>query len=467
MTGVRSAAVHLGEVLIGTGVIDAGQLAAALRQQVIYGGRLGTNLIELGYCDFDAIAHGLARLHGVPAALNKHLKRLDPRLRNLIPPELAMHHGCFPVALTAGGDGQHHLVVCFRNPQAAQSVREIERIAKLPVVVSVTPEIAIYRWLSSIYGLPCPQRFAVPAPKSPLPSPRDSGEFDVVDPDAIDIDLDEAVEELPPTFQLVDLDDSAVSKDLSHYVARRNSRAVLPTAPKYTSANASLAITAPPAPEPPAPEPAAPAAPPPETPPVKIAAPPTSPAPAPMTAAAVATAPSEPSLSLAEASAAIDTAGDRDEVATAITGYLRGAFGAGIVLVVRDELALGLTGVGGTFSAETVETIVVPLSVPTVFRTAFNSRSPYRGPVPGGLHPVQDRFLKNFGADDTAPEVMVVPILIRDRVVCLVYAQRPDDRALDNVACDGLRQLCNLAEGAFLRLIHESKRAKRPTGARI
>ena len=113
-------ALRLGQVLVHSGVIDAEQLQAALRQQVVYGARLGTNLIELGYATADQIAHGLAKLHRVPAALTRHLERHDPAVLQRISPQLAAASAAFPIAYSMAGG--RRLVACMRDPTDREAV---------------------------------------------------------------------------------------------------------------------------------------------------------------------------------------------------------------------------------------------------------------------------------------------------------------------------------------------------------
>jgi hypothetical protein len=58
--------VRLGELLLGERRIRPEQLAEALESQVVYGGRLGTNLVELGVLSEQALAEALGRLHRMP-----------------------------------------------------------------------------------------------------------------------------------------------------------------------------------------------------------------------------------------------------------------------------------------------------------------------------------------------------------------------------------------------------------------
>jgi hypothetical protein len=60
---------------------------------VLYGGRLGTSLYELGYVTEERLVDALSRAHGVPAA---DLKALPPDASALIPKRLAQRFKVFP-----------------------------------------------------------------------------------------------------------------------------------------------------------------------------------------------------------------------------------------------------------------------------------------------------------------------------------------------------------------------------------
>src|SRR5215468_8197047 len=72
--------VKLGTLLLRNAAIGLTQLEAALRNQVLYGGRLGTNLVELGYIDLELLSAYLAELSGLPIATPTLLDQADPRL---------------------------------------------------------------------------------------------------------------------------------------------------------------------------------------------------------------------------------------------------------------------------------------------------------------------------------------------------------------------------------------------------
>jgi hypothetical protein len=78
------------------GVVTERQLQEAIQHQVLYGGRLGTNLYELGYVTEDRLKEALSRAHGVPAA---DLQKLPVDAHALLPKKLAARHKVFPLEL--------------------------------------------------------------------------------------------------------------------------------------------------------------------------------------------------------------------------------------------------------------------------------------------------------------------------------------------------------------------------------
>src|SRR5512136_1122139 len=94
MAGARRSALPiLGRILRDRGVITDRQLQEAIQHQVLYGGRLGTSLHELGYITEERLVDALSRAHGVPAA---DLRTLQPEAVELIPKRLAQRFKVFP-----------------------------------------------------------------------------------------------------------------------------------------------------------------------------------------------------------------------------------------------------------------------------------------------------------------------------------------------------------------------------------
>ncbi len=460
--------MRLGKLLIHSGVIDTARLDTALRQQVVYGGRLGTNLIELGYATVDDIGHALARLHHVPAALERHLDRHDPAVLDLIPDELAAAHTAFPIAFSMA-EGKR-LVLCMRDPADSKALAAIAAAARLEVVACVAPELAVYYWLERCYRIARSRRFAhaTPGQSSPIPGSM-SGSHPIVDGDdsidvEFDFDIETAERSMPEEMQLVDLDHSDVERDHSQYnVDTRGLSSILDLAisatvdpPQSATKNGTAAAPAPAPPTPATPTPTTPTptTPAPTTPTLTAPAPPP-PAPQPP---AMPPAPAAPTMSSAQAIAAITEAEHREEVSDAVIAFMRGIFAGGLILLVKDDLALGYRGFGGVFDESSVESIVIPLALPSFFKTVVDSGDEFVGEPPEDSHAIQERFFKLFPLADTPAMVAVIPVLIRKRMVCMYYVHEHEGDIMSAASVAELKAVATSAAQTFVRLIRGAKR---------
>src|SRR5438046_183904 len=94
---------RIGELLIASSLIDGDQLERALRAQVMWGGRLGTNLVELRLVDLDNLARMLGQQHAMPAALERHFDAADRALQQRLDPGLADVWSVVPLVHLDGG----------------------------------------------------------------------------------------------------------------------------------------------------------------------------------------------------------------------------------------------------------------------------------------------------------------------------------------------------------------------------
>ncbi len=407
--------MRLGELLVHTGAITGDQRDAAIRQQVVYGARLGTNLIELGYASPDAVAHALARLLHVPASLERHFEQHDPQVMELIPRELATSCQAFPIAYAETRVGRR-LVCCLRNPTDNRAVQALTEVAPLPLIACVAPELVLFYWLERGYGIRRQSRYRSAHVGTAEPLPREqsdrmpaAAQAEALDEHSIDIDIDVDDEiDMPASLQLVDLDHSDVERDFSHYNAPQNAN---------RESLLDLAVAA---------------------------------------AAAVEVA-DAPKLSAEQAVLAVRNAPTRVEIADAIVAYLRGRFGAGLMVIAKEGMALGHRGCGGNFDDDSVETILIPLSAPSMFRVAFEAKRVCKGPPPSSGKAIQDRFFKLFPGDAPS-EVVVMPVVLKDRVVCMIYAHDAAGDSIEAAAVVELETLAREMVAAYTRLIKRAKR---------
>src|SRR5580765_2406076 len=110
---------RLGELLVAAGLLAVEQVEQALRAQVMWGGRLGTNLVELHYLELDPLSVALGRQHQLPAALARHFEKADPQLQRLLSADFAERFSCVPL-LRMGPEG--HVVIASLAPLATRQL---------------------------------------------------------------------------------------------------------------------------------------------------------------------------------------------------------------------------------------------------------------------------------------------------------------------------------------------------------
>src|SRR5689334_12601613 len=113
-------ALKLGELLVRKGMVTETQLAEGLRAQQLFGGRLGTNLVELGYLTEHALAQFLSEQTGLPAIGAADLENIPPTVTKAIPREVVVRHKIIPLSLH-----QRRLRVAMADPTDIKAVDEV------------------------------------------------------------------------------------------------------------------------------------------------------------------------------------------------------------------------------------------------------------------------------------------------------------------------------------------------------
>ena len=135
----------LGEILLQTGLITPAQLAQALAQQKVEGGRLGAILIKLGCLTEQQVVQALGEKFRLPYIdLDRHA--IDAALLQLIPAEIAQKHLVFPVAKTGTT-----LTLAMADPVSAFAVEDIRFMTGLKVELVVATESGVRRAIDRFY----------------------------------------------------------------------------------------------------------------------------------------------------------------------------------------------------------------------------------------------------------------------------------------------------------------------------
>lgn len=141
-------AVKIGDMLVQAGVLTNEQLEEALKYQVIYGGKIGTNLIELGYIDESTIASFLSKKLGIPYVDFSSLADLSDDIIHLLPKSIVEKYRVVPVSLE-----KNRLTMAMSDPTDLNAIDEIAFMTNYSIKPVVTPEVDIVRALEKYYGI--------------------------------------------------------------------------------------------------------------------------------------------------------------------------------------------------------------------------------------------------------------------------------------------------------------------------
>lgn len=139
-------AITLLEMLLKAGLLTPGQCDEALQNRVFFGGRIGTNLIELGFIHEEDLARFLSRKLAVPYVDPKELLNLPPRVIDLIPEEIALKYQVVPLRLD-----QQRLSIATADPSALTAIDEIAFITGKIIKPMITPEVRLAQALGKYY----------------------------------------------------------------------------------------------------------------------------------------------------------------------------------------------------------------------------------------------------------------------------------------------------------------------------
>jgi type IV pilus assembly protein PilB len=141
-------AVRLGELLLREKCITPGQLQEALNHQRTNGGRLGSNLIKLGFVRDEQITSLLSRQYGVPA-INLGQFDLDAAVVRLIPGETAAKYQVIPV-----GRSGTTLTLAMTDPTNVFAMDDIKFMTGLRIEPVVASENAVRDAIARYYPKP-------------------------------------------------------------------------------------------------------------------------------------------------------------------------------------------------------------------------------------------------------------------------------------------------------------------------
>lgn len=137
-----------GTQLIREGLVSPKQLEEAMRMRSLYGGRLGSNLVELGFVHADAMSELLARVTGFPAATQAMFDEATDEALALVPAEMAERLECVPLRKEG-----RRLHVAMAQPENLASTDALSFRTGLRIVPYVSLELRLKHAQESKYGI--------------------------------------------------------------------------------------------------------------------------------------------------------------------------------------------------------------------------------------------------------------------------------------------------------------------------
>ena len=472
---------RLSSLLVRDGLVGVKRMEKAFQRQVIYGGSLDTILLEMGLMTEERLTQYLALASGLPPAERDEGQDIVDETVELVPREIAERYRAVPLALVGE---TLRILVC--SPLEIENLEDLADQLDRPLQPLITPE---YRWnlvYAAAYGLDPPARFTTLARSLDVdPTAVPVGRSKSVIVEAIPMEItektpglaDQTVKmALPPVHDAPPLPQATLVGDAEPARARRST--MLGFRAPRSDTDPGLPPSRPPArtrvhgdgvPAEPVAKPVVmflgqqvtPSAgvPTPITDGTRTRKPISPPA---RGVKRPATAPIETQgrdapLPVVAARELLATAEDRDTVFLTLlrSARLRARW-AGL-LTVQGGAAIGRVALAEPgLDTRAVTTVLIPLDVPSPWRSVVSSKQPHIGPIVSG-DPGIDAMAIRLGGT-MPPSALVMPVVLRDRVVALVVAHRVhSDLRLTDVT--ELLPMANTASEALGRLIVKSKSA--------
>jgi len=136
----------LGEILVRENLITSEQLREALDYQRQSGGRLGSNIVKLGFISDDVITAVLSRQYGVPS-VNLELFQIEKEVINLIPQEVAQKYSVLPISKVGAT-----LTLAMADPTNVFAMDDIKFMTGLSVEPVVASEASVDNSIAKYYS---------------------------------------------------------------------------------------------------------------------------------------------------------------------------------------------------------------------------------------------------------------------------------------------------------------------------
>ncbi len=150
--------MSLSSLIVQREVATMRQVEEALSRQVLYGGDLVTNLLEVAQLPENVLVPLLAESLGMPHAPPGELAAPDQRSRMLVPEELATRRALMPLRVETSAGLGDRLLLAVAEPLPDDVVDELAFALGMPIEQRIAPMVRIRQAISVWYGVPLERR---------------------------------------------------------------------------------------------------------------------------------------------------------------------------------------------------------------------------------------------------------------------------------------------------------------------
>lgn len=343
--------MKFGEILINEGIITGEQLSAALERQVIFGGRLGTNLVELGLLKEEELTKYLGKYLNIQVVERKELDEAPREALDAITPEVALKYNVIPFKKE-----KKRLFVATFDALKIEILDEFRFKTGYDVIPHIVSEIRFMYALEKHYGIKRDIRF-----------------ISVID----DLEEQEAISEVfsaPSRTETV--------KGSPHVQIQADGK-------EESSAHAEVSVDA--------------------------------------------------AIDISQVKSSLINVIDKDEIAQILINEGAKVAARRAIFVVKGNMLEGWKG-----DNIHIDSFAVAIDPTSIFSQVINDKTFYRGPM--APTPGNNAFSSILGS--MPQDCVIIPVLIRDRVVAVIYA----DNGNNNVLSGNINYLNGLASLASLSL---------------
>lgn len=142
----------LTRLLLDAGVLDYAGVEEAIKAQVLYGGRIGSNLLFLKLVSEEELCKALQKCHGTPSVVLDE-GMVEPKALDAIPEKFIRNYRVFPFYRRSRAVG-----LAMVEPRKG-AIADISFSTGLIIKPFVTPEHRMDAMLEQFYGIPTPWRY--------------------------------------------------------------------------------------------------------------------------------------------------------------------------------------------------------------------------------------------------------------------------------------------------------------------